>query len=71
MNRQIEVTWRILQTISRSIMVHARVSDKYIHFVLMYKTDHIVPVLPIKNLANQYGELTTPHKLVTDTKPSV
>ena len=52
-------------------MVHVRVSDKYIHFALMYMTDHIFPVLPIKNLVNQDGETTTPHKLATGTKISV
>ena len=34
-------------------------------------TDHILPVLQIKHLVNQYGEPTTPHKLETGTKPSV
>ena len=52
-------------------MVLAWVSDKYILFVLMYTTDHISPTIPIKHLVNQYGELTTSHKLATGTKPSV
>ena len=56
---------------AHSIMVHAWVSEKYIHFTLMYTTDHIFPVLPIKHLVNQDGELTTTHKLATATKPSV
>ena len=34
----------------------------------MYTTDHILPVIPIKHLANQDGEPTMPHKLATDTK---
>ena len=71
MNGQVEVTWRILQTIAHSIMVHVRVSDKYIHFALMYTTDHLFTVLPIKHLVNQDGEPTMPHKLATGTKPSV
>ena len=37
----------------------------------MYTTDHIFPVLPIKDLINKYGDPTTPHKLATGTKPSV
>ena len=49
-------------------MVHARVSDEYIHFALMYMTDHIFPILPIKQLVNQNGERTTPQKLATGTK---
>ena len=52
-------------------MVHAIVTEVYVHFTLMYTTDHIFPVLPIKNLINEDGDPTTPHKLATGTKPSV
>ena len=52
-------------------MVHARVSDEYIHFILLYTTGTIFPVLSIKHLVNQDDEPTTPHKLATVTKPSV
>ena len=52
-------------------MVHTRVLDKYIHFSLMYTTDHIFPDVPIKQLVNQDGEATAPQQLVTGTKPSV
>ena len=37
----------------------------------MYTTDHIFPVLPIKDLVNEDGDPTTPYKLATGTKPSV
>ena len=37
----------------------------------MYTTDHIFPVPPIKDLINEDGNPTTPHKLATGTKPSV
>ena len=37
----------------------------------MHTTDHIFPVLPIKDLINEDGNPTTPHKLATGTKPSV
>ena len=37
----------------------------------MYTTYHIFPVLPIKDLINEDGNPTTPHKLATGTKPSV
>ena len=49
-NVQVEVTWRTLCTVSHSLMVHARVLEVYVHFVIMYMTDHIFPVLPIKDL---------------------
>ena len=71
MNGQVEVTWRTLRTIAHSLMLHARVSKAYIHFALMYMTDHIFPVLPIKDLRNEDGEPTTPFKFATCTKPSV
>ena len=71
MNGQVEVTWRTLHTVVHALMVHARVPEVYVHFTLMYTTDHIFPVLPLKNLINEDGDPTTPHKLATGTKPSV
>ena len=71
MNGQVEVTWRTLRTIAHSLMVHARVPDIYIHFALMYTTDHIFLFLPIKDLINEDGYPITPYKLATGTKPSV
>ena len=41
-NEQVEVTWRMLRTIAHSLMVHARVSEEYIHFTLMFTTDHMI-----------------------------
>ena len=68
---QVKVTWRTFRTIAHSLMVHARVSEVYIHFELMYTTDHIFPVLPIEDLINDDGNPTIPYKLVTGMKPSV
>ena len=71
MNGQVEVTWRTLCTVAHSLMVHARVSEAYIHFTLMYTTYHIFPVLLIKDIINEDGDTTTPQKLAAGTKPSV
>ena len=71
MNRQVELTCKTLHTTAHSCMVHARVFESCIHFALMYTTDHILPLLPIKDLINKDGEPTTPFKLVTGTKPSI
>ena len=71
MNGQVEVTWRTFRTVAHSLMVHARVLEVYVHFALMYTTDHIFPVLPIKDLIDEYCDPTSPHKLATGTKPSV
>ena len=71
MNGQVEVTWKTLQTISHSLMIQARVLDKYIKFSLMYTNHQIFLVLPIMHLVNQNGEPTTQHKLATGTKLSL
>ena len=52
MNDQVELTWQTLKTMAHSTMIHARVSGEYIHCTLMYTTDHIFPVMQIKNLVN-------------------
>ena len=61
--------WQTLQAITHSIMVHSWVSDKYINFEFIYKTDHIFTILPINVLANQYVEPTKPQELATGMKP--
>ena len=71
MNGQVEVNWRTLCIFVNSLMVHARFLEVYVHFSLMYMTDHIFPVLTIKYLINDDGDPTTPHKLAIGTKPSV
>ena len=65
MNGRVKVTWRTLRTTAHSLMVHARVLEAYIHFLFIYTTDHIFPVLPIKYMINEDGEPTTPFKLAT------
>ena len=46
-------------------MLHAQVLEAYIHFTFMYASDHIFPVLPIKDLINKGGKPTTQFKVVT------
>ena len=71
MNKQVKVRWRTLRTIPHSLMVHARVSEAYIHFSLIYTEDHIFPVLPIKDTINEDSYPIRPYKLATGTKRSV
>ena len=71
MNGQVKVTRRTLRTVAHTIMAHDRVPEVYVHFALMYTTDDIFPVLPIKHPIDKDGDLTTPHKLATGTKPLV
>ena len=68
MNGKVEVTWIMLRTLAHSLMVYGRVPEVYAHFALMYTTDHIFTVLPIKDLINEDGDPTTPQKLATGTK---
>ena len=62
------MNWRTLCTVAHSLMVHVRVPEVYVHFTLMYMTDHIFPVLPIKYLINEDGDPTMPHKLAKGKK---
>ena len=71
MNGLVEVTWRAFRTNAHSLMVNLRVSEAYIHFSLMYTTDNIFLVIPIKDLINEDKDPTTPFKLATGTKPSL
>ena len=71
MNGQVKVTWRTLRTIAHLLMVLARVLEAYIHFALIYTTDNIFPVLPIKDMIKKYSKTITLFKLATGTKPSV
>ena len=71
MNGQVKLTWRMLHTISHSLMVHVIFLKAYIHFALMYTADHIFPVLPTKDLINEDRDPTTPYKLVTGMTPSI
>ena len=71
MNGQVEVIWRTLRTIAHSLLVHDRVLEAYIYFELMYKIDNISLVLPIKDLTNEDGYLTTQFKLATCKEPLV
>ena len=52
-------------------MVHARVSEAYVIFVLMYTAYHIFMVLPIKDLINKDSNPITTFKPATGKKPSV
>ena len=50
MKGQVEVTWRTLRTVAHALMVHARVPEVYVHFTLLYMTDHIFPVYQLNIL---------------------
>ena len=70
-NGKFKVTCRTMYTITYSLMVQAKVSEAYIHFALMYMSDHILKLLPFKDLINEDGELNRSFKFSTGTKPSI
>ena len=45
--------------------------EAYIHFALMYTTDGIFPVLPIKYMMIENSQTTMPSTVTTSTKPAV
>ena len=45
--------------------------EKYDLSYKLMRNEHILPVLPIKDLINEDGDPTTPYKLATGNKPSV
>ena len=57
-------TWKTSHKIVHSLMVHARVLEVYINFSLMYMTDNIFTVLPIKDLINKDVDPTTPYNML-------
>ena len=70
-NGHVEMTWRMLRTISHSLMVQGKVLEAYYYSLLIYTTDPILPVLTIKDLINKDSEPTAPFKLAAGTKPSI
>ena len=60
-----------MRTITHSLMVHTRVSEAHINFVLMYTADHIFLVLLLKELINKDSNPNTPFKLATSMKTSI
>ena len=61
----------MLRTIAHSLMVHARVLEAYIHFELIYTTDHIFPIIKNKDMKNEDIKTTKPFKLATGMEPSL
>ena len=43
--------------------MHKQVADKYIHFALINKTDHVLSVLQMKHYVNQGNKTTMLQKL--------
>ena len=60
-----------MHTIAHPLVVYARVLEAYNNSALMYTEDHILPVLPIKDLIKKDGKPTIQFNLATGAKPSV
>ena len=65
MNVQVKFTWRTLHTIAHYLMEHARFLEAYIYICINVYERSYFPVLQIKYMINEDGNLTMPFKLAT------
>jgi hypothetical protein len=69
-NHLAERTWQTISSISRSLLVHARLPDTFWFQALCYAA-HIFNILPVHGLKNQEEYPSTPHELFFGTKPCI
>jgi hypothetical protein len=69
-NHLAERSWQTIHRMAHSMLVHARLPDKY-HFHAIRYAATIFNVLPVKNLFNVDGDICSPFELFTGTKPLV
>ena len=66
-----ETGGQVKVTIAHSRMVHVRLLEAYIHFTLIYTTDHFLPVLPIHYLMKKTARQPLHLNVAIDTKPLI
>jgi transposase InsO family protein len=69
-NHLAERTWQTISTMSRSLLVHARLPDTFMFNALVY-TCHIFNILPVKGLLDESGNVSTPYTLFHGEKPRI
>jgi hypothetical protein len=69
-NHLAERSWQTIHRMARSMLVHARLPDKYHFHAIRYATS-VFNVLPVKNLYNKEGEICSPFELFTGNKPTI
>lgn len=69
-NHLAERSWQTIHRMAHSMLVHARLPDKYHFHAIRYATA-VFNVLPVKNLYNTNGEICSPFELFTGTKPLI
>jgi hypothetical protein len=63
-------SWQTIHRVARSMLVHARLPDKY-HFHPIRYVAAVFNMLPVKNLYNTNGEICSPFELFTGKKPLI
>jgi transposase InsO family protein len=63
-------SWQTIHRIARSMLIHAHLPDKYQFHTIRYAAE-IFNILPVKNLYNSAGEISSPHELFCGHKPWV
>jgi transposase InsO family protein len=68
-NHLAERSWQTIGNMARSLLVHARLPDSFMHHALAYSC-HIFNVLPIKGLYSD-GHVSTPFEMFQGIKPRI
>ena len=71
MNSIAEAMWKLICTTAHSLMVFARVEERFTDFALLYAAHEIIPALPLRDLVDDSGETTTPTFLMTGKKAHI
>jgi hypothetical protein len=66
----VERAWQTVTSMTRLMLVHARLPDTYYYHALRYATA-IFNVLSVKGIFNKDGVTSTPHELCRGHKPSM
>jgi len=68
-NHLAERSWQTIGNMARSLLVHARLPDSFMHHALVYSC-HIFNALPVKGLFLN-GHVSTPFELFQGVKPKI
>jgi transposase InsO family protein len=68
-NHIAERSWQTIRTMARSLLVHARLPDSFMHHALIYSC-HIFNVLPVKGLYLN-DHVGTPYELFQGVRPAI
>ncbi len=65
----VERHWGTIAKLADTLLLHAHLNRKFFYYAVKY-AQYIHDVIPIRNLHNKDGLLTTPYMLATGRKPT-